>query len=308
MAFIHHQLVILVNNCALPASWIPILLSFVVCVVSNVPARLALKHVYAAEIFRMALLIVLGWRGKDKLHLWGRKQIKYLQFCGAVQVPEAQAIQEHRQHFWAVLLPVWELDYIERKKGQLYFSPVEKVFDWKVSRKKVSAGKSPLLSSSMSARCLSCAGIDLQPLGSWEIWQRQRCPLTVGETGSNKANKSLPRRHFWPQCRCTSSWGRVSFPFVCWADSSYNCGFQPGSSQTWQKCRDVPAMPERGHKLLMALSSQRKQSFGETVSRKSMCRSDKVTRLVLFVACVSVIFSRWGREQTAIKSRIQYLG
>ncbi|KAL2305417.1 hypothetical protein Nmel_007403 [Mimus melanotis] len=39
-------------------------------------------------------------------------------------------------------------------------------------------------------------------------------------------------------------------------------------------------MPERGHKLLMALSSQRKQSFGEAVSRKTMCRSDKVTRMM----------------------------
>ncbi|XP_008943037.1 PREDICTED: SH3 domain-binding protein 2 isoform X2 [Merops nubicus] len=37
-------------------------------------------------------------------------------------------------------------------------------------------------------------------------------------------------------------------------------------------------MPERGHKLLMALSAQRKQSFGETVSRKTMCRSGTVTR------------------------------
>ncbi|XP_054028318.1 SH3 domain-binding protein 2 isoform X1 [Dryobates pubescens] len=32
-------------------------------------------------------------------------------------------------------------------------------------------------------------------------------------------------------------------------------------------------MPERGYKLLMALSSQRKQSFGESVSRRTMCRS-----------------------------------
>ncbi|XP_005498514.2 SH3 domain-binding protein 2 isoform X1 [Columba livia] len=37
-------------------------------------------------------------------------------------------------------------------------------------------------------------------------------------------------------------------------------------------------MPERGHKLLMALSSQRKQSFGEAVSRKTMCRSGTFTR------------------------------
>ncbi|XP_062494695.1 SH3 domain-binding protein 2 isoform X1 [Pezoporus occidentalis] len=37
-------------------------------------------------------------------------------------------------------------------------------------------------------------------------------------------------------------------------------------------------MPERGQKSLMALSSQRKQLFGETVSRKSMCRSGMVTR------------------------------
>ncbi|XP_032542697.1 SH3 domain-binding protein 2 isoform X2 [Chiroxiphia lanceolata] len=39
-------------------------------------------------------------------------------------------------------------------------------------------------------------------------------------------------------------------------------------------------MPERGHKLLMALSSQRKQSFAETASRKTMCRSGKVTRMM----------------------------
>uniref|UniRef100_A0A8C3BJ62 SH3 domain-binding protein 2 n=1 Tax=Cairina moschata TaxID=8855 RepID=A0A8C3BJ62_CAIMO len=37
-------------------------------------------------------------------------------------------------------------------------------------------------------------------------------------------------------------------------------------------------MPERGHKLLMALSSQRKQSFGDSGSRKAMCRSGMVTR------------------------------
>lgn len=192
---------------------------------------------------------------------------------------------------------------LRAKRTTCFFSHRKEV-DWKVSRKKVSAGKSPLLSSSMSARCLS-GNWFITSLGSWEIWQR--CPLTVGETGSSKGNKSLPRRHFWPQCRCTSSWGRVSFPFVCWADSSYSCGSQPGSSQTWEKRRDVPAMPERGHKSLMALSSQRQQSFAKSVSRKTMCRSDKVTRLVLFVACVSVIFSPWGREQTATKGRIWYL-
>ncbi|XP_025920412.1 SH3 domain-binding protein 2 isoform X1 [Apteryx rowi] len=37
-------------------------------------------------------------------------------------------------------------------------------------------------------------------------------------------------------------------------------------------------MPERGHNLLMALLLQRKRSFGETVSRKTMCRSSMVTR------------------------------
>lgn len=131
MAFIHHQLVILVNNCALPASQIRILLSFVVCVASTVPARLALKHVRAAELFRMGILIVLCWRGKDKLQLWGRKKIKYLQFCGAVQVPEAQAFQEHKQHFWAVPLPLWELRVHWEKKGQLSFSPMGK---WLIER------------------------------------------------------------------------------------------------------------------------------------------------------------------------------
>lgn len=54
----------------------------------------------------------------------------------------------------------------------------------------------------------------------------------------------------------------------------------PYNTQDREKCRDVPVMPERGPKLLMALSSQRKQSFGETVGRKTMCRSGMVTRLV----------------------------
>ncbi|XP_009998560.1 PREDICTED: SH3 domain-binding protein 2 isoform X2 [Chaetura pelagica] len=39
-------------------------------------------------------------------------------------------------------------------------------------------------------------------------------------------------------------------------------------------------MPERGHTLLMALSSQRKKSLCETASRKAMCRSGVVTRLM----------------------------
>ena len=195
-------------------------------------------------------------------------------------VPEAQALQKHWQHFWAVTLLVWEPEYAVRKKDYFLFLLRESSWlkgNWGASEHwKIPSA----FWLAIRQRFEVCRAWFITSLGSWEIWQRQRCPLTLGETGSNKGNKSLPRRPFWPQCRCTSGWGRVSFPFVCWACSSYRSHSQPHNTQNGEKRRDVPVMPERGHKLLMALSSQRKQSLGETVSRKTMCRSGTVTRLV----------------------------
>lgn len=118
-------------------------------------------------------------------------------------------------------------------------------------------------------------------LGSWEIWQRQCCPLTLGETGSNKGNKSLPRRPFWPQSSSDAQAAGAGFLFLLYVECPaaitvlFNLIIQNG-----EKYRDAPVMPERGPKLLMALSSQRKQSFGETVSRKTMCRSGTIARSV----------------------------
>lgn len=97
-----------------------------------------------------------------------------------------------------------------------------------------------------------------------------------GETGSNKGNQSLPRRPFWP--RCSADVQAVGARLLLCVYSSYRRRSQRFSTQKGEEHSDVPVMPERGYQLLMALSSQRKLSYGESVSRRTMCRLGTVTR------------------------------
>lgn len=163
-----------------------------------------------------------------------------------------------------------------REKGYLHFLPRESSW-WEGEASK--HWKIPRCVPRSLTEAWGNARLALQPL--WDIGKSDKDSAAHwlwGETGSNKGNKSLPRRPFWPRCRADVQ--AVGAQLLLCVHSSYRHCSQPFYTQKEGEHSDVPAMPERGYQLLMALSSQRKLSYSESVSRKTMCRSGAITRWV----------------------------
>lgn len=224
-----------------------------------------------------------------------------------MQVPEARAPQEHRQRFGAVSASVGAGAHRE-KKGQLSFSPIGK---WLVERwvGRKWALENPLCSL---ARCLP---------GVWAVWEliynlsgklgdltKRALPLTAGKQEVTKETSHGLGVTFGH--RALQMHGRSGRGCFCF------CALGTRQRQLCLSTRGYPEVGEaQGCSCHAWEGSEVVDGFviaKETIVRWSWLQKNHVSvgqglQVSAFVACVSVILSPSGREQTAAKSRIWYL-